>query len=746
MAIKKIQSSGALAILTSGGDAPGMNGCVRGCVRTALEAGFKVYAVYEGYQGLIDGNIKELSWESVGNIIQLGGTVIGTARSSEFRERSGRLKAVRNLLHYNIDKLVVIGGDGSLSGAEALRAEFPSLVEELQSSGAISASDVGTPTLTVAGAIGSIDNDMVGSDYTIGADSALHRIVEALDAITSTAYSHQRTFIIEVMGRNCGHLALMAALASGASGCFIPEMPPPENWADLLQENILEGAKAGRRVNLIIAAEGACDINNHKLDAAQIKDELKKRGVDSRITILGHVQRGGVPSAYDRLISTLFGAECIKMLTADKQESQIAVLQRNRVGSTGLTAAVEATRAAGRALAAGDYASAGRARGDEWLRMAGIQKTMMRLSPPEHSKSNNQRKLRIAVATCGRAAAGVNSALRTIIRMGLASGAEILAIEEGPTGMIQGKAHLAEWMEPELWNAFGGSRLGAGIYRQTAGDLSKIAGNFRQWQCDGLIVIGDWGGYRLLDRLYKARKRHAEFAIPMIAVPASINNDLPGSEYSIGCDTALNNIVDAIDKIRNSTDTAKRTYVVEVMGRYSGYLACCSALASGAEYCYTPERPLSLDELRHDVREMADAFKLENRHTGLIIRNENAHDDYSTDFIATLFEADGGDEFDVRKAVLGPIQQGGSPSPLDRIQAVRLAYFAVRNLLESIAVDVKGAYFIGCQAGEVVIHPWNDLRHSPDPWKRTRCKRWYGDYEKAIRKLAINPEVRNRRR
>ena len=735
---KKYSNHGAIAIMTSGGDAPGMNACLRGCVRSALAANFRVYAVCEGYQGLIDGNIVELKWEDVSNIIQLGGTIIGTARSREFRERSGRLKAVRNLLERNINKLVVIGGDGSLSGAEELRAEFPDLVSELAANGEISAECARlNGELFVAGAVGSIDNDLIGSEVTIGADSALKRIVDALDAITSTAYSHQRTFIVEVMGRNCGHLALMAALASGASGCFIPEAPPAEDWPARLCENLEEGVRAGRRVNLIIVAEGARDINNNKLDANHIKEVLSEYGIEPRITILGHVQRGGVPSAYDRCMSTLFGVETVNILKSNSPESQIAVLQKNRICRTSLTKAVERTRAVGNALKSGNYAAAAAARGDEWQRMVSIQNTLMRIAPPP--ERDNRRKLRIGVVTAGRAAAGVNSAVRTIIRMGMASGAEVLCIEEGPTGLIQGKAHPADWMEPELWNSFGGSRLGAGRYSEKRGDITKIAANFRKWQLDGLIVIGDWGGYRMMSKLLANSKRHPEFAIPMIAIPASINNDLPGSEYSIGSDTALNSVVEAVDRIRTSTDTAKRTYIVEVMGRYSGYLACCAALASGAEYCYTPEKPLSLDDLRHDVKELAAAFRNGGRHTGLIIRNENAHDEYTTDFIATLFEADGGDEFDVRKAVLGPIQQGGIPSAIDRIQAVHLGYSAVCNLLEAAVMKISGGYFLGCENGEVVMHDWRELKHYPDPWKRCNVKRWYANYEAAIHQLAINP-------
>ena len=144
------------------------------------------------------------------------------------------------------------------------------------------------------------------------------------------------------------------------------------------------------------------------------------------------------------------------------------------------------------------------------------------------------------------------------------------------------------------------------------------------------------------------------------------------------------------------------------------------------------------------MRELAEAFKQENRHTGLIIRNENAHEDYTTDFISTLFEADGGIEFDVRKAVLGPLQQGGTPSPIDRIQAVRLAYFAVRNLLEAIVMHISGGYFIGCENGEVVMHSWKKIHRYPNPWQRTKCHRWWHDYEKAIHRLSINPQVRKK--
>ena len=227
-----------LGVMTSGGDAQGMNAAVRSVVRTALSRGVDVYAIYEGYQGMVDGGdyIRKMTWDSVGGILHKGGTVIGTARSDDFRTHEGRKKAAKNLIEHEIDNLVIIGGDGSLTGANIFRREWRTLLTELVTEGSISQQEAENhPNLMIAGLVGSIDNDTYGTDMTIGADSALHRITEAVDAITSTAASHQRTFVIKVMGRNCGYLALMGALATGADWVLIPESPPDvDNWEDVM--------------------------------------------------------------------------------------------------------------------------------------------------------------------------------------------------------------------------------------------------------------------------------------------------------------------------------------------------------------------------------------------------------------------------------------------------------------------------------------------------------------------------------
>ena len=255
-----------------------------------------------------------MTWDSVGGILQRGGTIIGTARSEAFRTPEGRRAAARNMIQNGIDGLVVIGGDGSLTGANLFRHEWPSIITDLVKSGEISAELAAShPNLLIVGLVGSIDNDFSGPDMTIGADSALHRITEAVDAITSTAASHQRTFIVKVMGRNCGYLALYSALATGADWVLIPEAPPDvDNWQEVMIERLKAGTKAGRRDHIVIMAEGARDRDGNYIGSTDVQRVLEEHlGEEVRVTVLGHVQRGGRPSAYDRILATQLGYEAV---------------------------------------------------------------------------------------------------------------------------------------------------------------------------------------------------------------------------------------------------------------------------------------------------------------------------------------------------------------------------------------------------------------------------------------------------
>ena len=270
-----------IAVLTSGGDAPGMNAAIRAVVRTGIYKGWEVYGVRHGYRGLIAGDIRPMGNRDVGGIIQLGGTILGSARCPEFETVDGRILAIRELNQNGIDVLIVIGGNGSQTGAHELN-------------------QMGFPVVGIAS---TIDNDLFGSDITIGVDTALNIALEAIDRLKVTASSHGRAFLVEVMGRKCGYLALMAGIAGGAESIVIPEIPvDPEKLAG----DIRRAYEHGKAHALVVVAEGA-DLNAQGLvDYFTLHKE--RLGFSVRATTLGHVQRGGAPGAYDRILATRLGA------------------------------------------------------------------------------------------------------------------------------------------------------------------------------------------------------------------------------------------------------------------------------------------------------------------------------------------------------------------------------------------------------------------------------------------------------
>lgn len=281
-----------IAVLTSGGDAPGMNAAIRATVRTGLSKGWEVFGVRNGYSGLISGVIAPLGAREVGGIIQLGGTMLGSARCREFETVEGQRKALDQLHQRGIDGLVVIGGNGSQAGAHAL-------------------SQLGFPVVGVAS---TIDNDLSGTDVTIGVTSAIDVALEAIDRLKVTGASHQRAFLVEVMGRKCGYLALMAGLAGGADAIVIPEQEAdPESVA----ENLRAAYANGKAHAIVVVAEGAR--NNAEGMANYFQVHHERLGFDLRVTKLGHVQRGVAPGAYDRLLGTLFGAAATEQLVNGSQ-------------------------------------------------------------------------------------------------------------------------------------------------------------------------------------------------------------------------------------------------------------------------------------------------------------------------------------------------------------------------------------------------------------------------------------------
>ncbi len=741
LAIIMTEKKPSIGILTSGGDAPGMNAAVRAVVRYSIANGLRVFAIYDGYQGMVDDNIKELFWGDVSGIMSRGGTIIGTARCKAFREREGRVTAAKNLHKHGINKLVVIGGDGSLSGADELRGEWSDLQRELLEKKAVTPEEAEfCKRLFIVGLVGSIDNDMAETDMTIGADSALHRITESVDELRSTAFSHQRTFVVEVMGRACGYLALMSAIATGASIVFVPESPAQPEWRKNLCKLLEAGRKAGRRDNIIIVAEGARDTDGNPVTAADIQKAIEEGlGIEARVTILGHVQRGGSPSAFDRYMSTASGCAAVNELLKanENSESMMIGLRGNRIAAVPLMDAVAKTRTIAAAVKQGDYELAEELRGASWIQALDIYKTLC-LAVPALKKAPAKR-LRLGIMTCGWPAPGMNSAIRTVVRLGIVRGHEIVGIENGVEGMIENHARDLEWMEVEEWNMEGGSKLGANRHLPDGDDFYRIARNLDDWRLDGLLVIGGWSAYLLVERLQRERRNYPSFNMPMVCVPSSISNNLPASELAVGADTALNSIVNAVDQVKNSADSSRRLFMVEVMGRYCGYLAMLSGVATGAEFVYLHEHGITLDRMRADLALLRDSFAKQQRRVALAIRNENANKTYTTDFMCALYDEEGGSMFDVRRTVLGPLQQGGVPSPFDRIQATRLAYHGIESLLKLIERGEAECGFVGQTNGHYVYHDWIELERLVHREFQRPKKQWWLDLYEMSRRLAFPP-------
>lgn len=289
-----------VAVLTSGGDASGMNAAIRAVVRTGMDRGWEMYGVRHGYAGLVAGEFVRLNARDVGGIIQRGGTMLGSTRCLEFKEEKARLQALRNLNERDISSLVVIGGNGSQTGAYKL-------------------SQMGFPVVGIAS---TIDNDLYGSEITLGVDTALNVALEAIDRLKITASSHQRAFLVETMGRDCGYLALMTGIAGGAEAIAIPETKTdPEQIASELRQ----AYERGKPHAIVVVAEGA-EYNAEGM-AQYFNEHWKRLGFDLRVTKLGHVQRGGMPGVFDRLLATRFGAAAVEALAREQYGCLVGLLK-----------------------------------------------------------------------------------------------------------------------------------------------------------------------------------------------------------------------------------------------------------------------------------------------------------------------------------------------------------------------------------------------------------------------------------
>ncbi|KAJ7637725.1 phosphofructokinase domain-containing protein [Mycena polygramma] len=794
-----------IATLTSGGDSAGMNAVVRAVVKAAILKGCEAWIVREGYEGLVRGNseaeynasyvppsvaehsefppaaidiinnlrfgdgeqlkdgtgdytsgrtlkgryIVRVGWDDVRGWFTEGGTLIGTARSKEFRTREGRLAAAHNLIKEGIDALVVCGGDGSLTGADVFRAEWPQLITALRDQNQITEAQAKTHShLKIVGLVGSIDNDMSMTDLTIGAPTALHRICEAIDNINSTAFSHSRAFVLEVMGRHCGWLALLAGVAGGADFLFIPEQPPKSQpWEDEMCAAIHQHRAVGKRKTLVIVAEGAQDLDLKPIKAEYVKDILTERlGLDTRVTTLGHTQRGGRPCAMDRILPTLQGFKAVEALleaTPDTPSYMIGI-QENKITMVPLMEAVAMTKAVTTAIEEKDFDKAMKLRDPEFRESLEGFVTTSTLSSLK--KLPAEKRMRIAIMHMGAPAGGMNAATRAAVRYCISQGHTPLGIHSGFRGLLDDDLGELSWLGVDSWMARGGSELGTNRTLPSV-DLGAVAAKFQQHRFDALMMIGGFEAFNALQILEEGRAYYPAFHIPMVHLPATISNNVPMTEYSLGSDTSLNALVDACDAIKQSASASRnRVFVVETQGGKCGYIATMGALAVGAVLVYTPEHGLNLDTLKRDVRFLKARYKLDAKGKSegrLVIRNEAASSVYTTEFMTKMFKEEGGSLFDSRSASLGHTLQGGIPSPTDRARAVRLSLkcMAFQQSTKHRVAGPETAAVITIQSSSIKWVPVQEMVQHADMVNRRGKTVWWADIKELVEILVARPQL-----
>jgi 6-phosphofructokinase 1 len=760
-----------IAVLTSGGDAPGMNPAVRAVVRMAISKGCEAFCVHEGYEGLVLGGdlIKRAEWDDVRGYLVLGGTKIGSARCAAFRERPGRLAAAKNLVMRGIDALIVCGGDGSLTGADIFRKEWPSLLEELVKTGQLAAETAAQHKhLNIVGLVGSIDNDLSSTDATIGCFTSLTRICDAVDCIVDTAESHQRAFIVEVMGRHCGWLALMAAISTGADFVFIPESPPEGDWRKELSNVVTRHREIGKRHTTVIVAEGAIDRALNKIPCHAIHDHLSKElGLDTRVTTLGHLQRGGSPCFYDRMLGTLQGAEAVSAVLAATRssESPVIAIIENKIVQQSLKEAVALTLRVPEAIRAQDFDLAMRLRDSEFTEYYNSYRITTALHQPELLLPKDKR-LRIGIIHVGAPAGGMNSATRAAVAYCEARGHTPVALYNGFSGIIRhhsdkplGAVREISWLAADEWVSKGGSEIGTNRTLPSE-NMKEVAFVFSKYNIQALFIIGGFEAFAALSELRKARDEYEEMKMPMVLLPATISNNVPGTEYSLGSDTCLNYLTEYCDTLRQSASSSRRrVFVVETQGGESGYIATLAGLSVGALAVYTPEEGISLNMIAKDFNCLKVTFERDRgqNQAGAFHRCVDAAnrlreaDPAQREVVQDVHDADHcrhhprGVQGQVRgahwsarplpagQAAIRPV--GFFPMQLtanfqsDRLRALRFAVKSMQHIEtyagmsgDDIAADPMSCAVIGVRGARVSFSPMLQVEATETDWKHRRPK------------------------
>lgn len=520
----------------------------------------------------------------------------------------------------------------------------------------------------------------------------------------------------------------------------------------------LQHRKLGKRKTIVIIAEGAHDRSLNKISPSKVKDLLSNQlGLDTRITTLGHVQRGGNPCAYDRQLSTLQGAEAVQAVLDATPETPTPVISiiENKIVRKGLIEAVKATNEVTKAIKAKDFDRAMQLRDAEfveyhntYMMTTATDQPELRLSKEkvgstteyaDSGKADGLQHMRVAIIHVGAPAGGMNSATRAAVAYCLSRGHTPIAVHNGFPGLCRhhddkplGSVREVKWLDVEGWASKGGSEIGTnrGLPDE---DFSQTAKCFELYNFNAVFIIGGFEAYTALSQLRAARQDYPAFNIPMALLPATISNNVPGTEYSIGSDTCLNALVGYCDAIRQSASASRRrVFVVETQGGKSGYVATMAGLSIGALAVYTPEEGIGIRMLARDIEHLRQSFAGDKGESGagkLILRNEHASKVYTTEVIANMIAEEAKGRFESRSAIPGHVQQGGTPSPMDRVRAVRLAVKCMQHLEEyagksrdDVAADKMSMSVIGIKGAKVVFGSMKDLEATDTDWKARRPK------------------------
>ncbi len=682
-----------IAMLTSGGDAPGMNACLRGVVRAALNKGWEVYGIRDAYQGLVEGGDKifPLDWVDVSWNFREGGTFLGSARYTDLigdsdKAKELKQKALLNLKRQGISGLVVIGGDGSLTGAYDLFAF-------LKQNGPLSA-ELRDMELSIVGIPGSIDNDIAFTDMSIGADTTLNTIVECIDKLRDTATSHKRINIVEVMGRLRGYLAVMSGLATGADRIFIREEKITRDKLNNMLHTLAESFAHGQKAGVIVRSEGAIFSTNFIKETISVLLEPKR---EVRETVLGHLQRGGNPTAFEIILATRMGVKAVQLLEEKYPEPQMIGLNNGNITSVALAACLNK-------IMTPEF------RGE----LSQNTKSAFHLNrileePPAETPTGR----RIGILTDGSNVSGMNMAIRAVARLAINSGIEVTGIKGGFSGLVQGSASAfpLEWNMLEMSGVLrrAGTLLGVSgsetpLCEQ---DFAAMQNQVEALKLDGLVIIGDAATYEY------AAKLADRVLIPVVAIPAALNCNIPGTEWVIGMDSALNDLRKGIDRAADAAHVLKKVFLIHIKGAYCACLVRSAALAGGAEaVIIDDDQEDDWDVFQNKVKiKIMDLYRIismgKSFATIIFFSRRPEKADHALDFIKEMI-MDAGIRLETSLISLETSLGGIIPTAFDRILAQRLGEKAVATLHKNMNSRNHSFHIVGIHRKEITAIPFHN--------------------------------------